>query len=493
MILKKVYRESLALLTDLYELTMAYGYWKKEMAELESVFHLFFRKKPFQGGFAIAAGLDEAIEYVQNFHFDGSDLAYLEGLKGERGEPVFEREFLDYLSHLKFCCDIDAVPEGTPIFPHEPMIRVKGPILQAQLLEPILLNILNFQTLIATKAARVCWAAKPDPVIEFGLRRAQGIDGAIAASRAAYIGGCHGSSNVIAGKLFGIPVKGTHAHSWIMAFPEEEESFEAFAEVMPNNCIFLIDTYDSIQGAKAAVRVAKELRKRGSEMIGVRLDSGDLAHLSVEVRKILDAEGFPQAKIMASNELDEFLIRDMKQQGSAVNYWGVGTNLVTGKDQPALDGVYKLSAVADASGKLVPKLKISEQTIKSTNPGVLQVKRFFDESGYLADMIYNEMAPLPKKLSLVDVFDSANSKEIKGSMQSDDLLVPIFRRGKLVYKSPALLEIRERTYHELARFPETLRRFLNPPQYFVGLEKGLFDLKMELMDEIKRKIDKQKR
>ena len=277
--LQAVYRESLALLTDLYELTMAYGYWKLGMAEREAAFNVFFRRKPFSGGFAITAGLEIALEFLEHFRYSAADLAYLETLRGSDGTALFEPGFLEYLEKFSFKCDIDAMPEGTPVFPYEPILRVQGPILHAQLLETPLLNILNFQTLIATKSARVCWAARPDPVVEFGVRRAQGIDGGLSASRAAFIGGCESTSNVLAGKVYGIPVKGTHAHSWIMAFDDEEASFEAYAGVMPNNCIFLIDTYETIGGVKKAISVAKKMRQKGIEMIGVRLDSGDLAQL----------------------------------------------------------------------------------------------------------------------------------------------------------------------------------------------------------------------
>ena len=403
--LKSIYRESLSLLTDLYELTMAYGYWKLGIAERESVFHLFFRRKPFDGGFAVVAGLETALEFLDNFHYSASDLAYLEQLKGPDGKNYFEPLFLEYLANFSLKCDIDAMPEGTPVFPYEPILRVQGPMLHAQLLESPLLNIINFQTLIATKSARICWAARPDPVVEFGLRRAQGIDGALAASRAAFIGGCEGTSNVLAGKIYGIPVKGTHAHSWIMAFDEEEESFEAFAKAMPGNCIFLVDTYDTIEGVKKAIRVAKKMRAKGTEMIGVRLDSGDLAHLSIEIRKLLDADGFPNAKIMASNELDEHIINDLKHQDAKVNLWGVGTNLVTGKDQPALDGVYKISALKDEMGKWQYKVKISEQLAKVTNPGIHQVRRYYDDRGNVADMIYDIHSELPAKPHSIDPLD----------------------------------------------------------------------------------------
>ncbi len=483
-IMETLYGQSLALLTDLYELTMAYGYWKLGITERESVFHLFFRKRPFNGMMAIAAGLQDAIEYIQKFRYDASDLAYLEQIKGENGQPLFEKAFLDYLSRFTFSCDIDAVPEGTAVFPYEPLVRVQGPIIQAQLLESPLLNIINFQTLIATKAARICWAARPDPVVEFGLRRAQGIDGALSASRAAYIGGCHATSHVLAGKLYGIPVKGTHAHSWIMAFDEEEEAFRAFAEVMPNNCIFLVDTYDSIAGAKKAIETARLLRKKGIEMIGVRLDSGDLAHLSIEIRKLLDEAGFPEAKIMASNELDELIIGDLKHQGAKVNLWGVGTNLVTGKDQPALDGVYKLSAIRDAQGVWQNKVKISEQIIKVTNPGILQVRRYFDERGNIADMIFNTQAPLEEKCVIIDPLDPIRTKAISSQTAHQDLLIPILQKGKSVYTHPTLSQMRDTAQAGLARFSPAMRRFLYPQPYLAGLEKSLYEMKVNLIGQI---------
>jgi nicotinate phosphoribosyltransferase len=476
--------DSLALLIDLYELTMAYGYWMKGMADREAVFHLSFRKKPFGGSFAIAAGLEQASNYIENFRFEQGDLAYLASLRsGEK--PLFDKKFLDYLKNFRFRCDLDAMPEGTPVFPYEPLLRVQGPILDAQLLESILLNIINFQSLIATKAARISWAAKSDEVVEFGLRRAQGIDGAISASRAAHIGGCHSTSHVLAGKLFDIPVKGTQAHSWIMAFNEEEESFRAFVEIMPDNCILLVDTYDSVKGTKHAIKIAEELQKREKKLCGVRLDSGDLAHLSIQIRKLLDGAGFSDVKIMASNELDEHIISDLKQQGAKITIWGVGTNLVTGKDQPALDGVYKLSAVQDAHGKWQHKIKISEQIAKVTDPGVLQVRRFFDENGYIADMLYDIHTPLAKEIVIVDPFDPSAKRRISPQVSYHDLLVPIFKRGKRVYNHPKLSQMRATCIRELEKLSPSMRRFLNPQPYFTGLEKSLHEIKLKMIDEIK--------
>lgn len=478
-LLKQIYKESLTLLTDLYELTMAYAYWKNGLKDREAVFHLFFRKYPFKGAYAICAGLELALEYIDAFHFTSEDIEYLATLKNPNGGALFDDEFLEFLENMKMEIDVDAVEEGIPIFPNEPLLRVKGPIIQAQILESALLNIVNFQTLIATKASRVCYAAKGDHVVEFGMRRAQGIDGAIAASRAAYVGGCHSSSNVLAGKLFNIPVMGTLAHSFIMTFDKEEDAFIAFAKAYPENCIFLIDTYDSVLGAKKGIQVAREM---GLKLRGVRLDSGDLHSLSNEVRKILDEEGFTDTKIMATNELTEEIIRDLKHQGGKISLWGVGTNLVTAKDQPALDGVYKMSAVTGEDGKWKYRLKISEQVAKTTNPGILQVRRYFDEKGYIADMLYDEKLGPGKKI--LHHTDPGAKKEIKLDWKHQDLLLPVIRKGKRVYKNIPLEKIRERTYAELDKFPPAMRRFLNPQPYFSGIEENLFQLKLEMIEEI---------
>ncbi|HEX8833371.1 MAG TPA: nicotinate phosphoribosyltransferase, partial [Abditibacteriaceae bacterium] len=371
---------NLALLTDLYQLTMAYGYWKNRVADREAVFHLTFRKNPFAGGFSIACGLQPALEYLQNLKFDETDLEYLATLRGNDQKLLFDRAFLDYLRDMEWQIDVDAIEEGTVVFPHEPLMRVQGPMLQCQLVETALLNILNFQTLIATKAARVCLAARGEDVLEFGSRRAQGIDGALSASRAAYIGGCAATSNVLAGKLFDIPVKGTHAHSWVMLFDDELESFKAYAKAMPNNCVFLVDTYNTLDGVRHAVQVGQWLRPLGHRLAGIRLDSGDLAYLSIEARRILDEAGFTEVPIVASNDLDEHLIASLKEQGARIAVWGVGTRLVTGGDQAALGGVYKLSAVREGDGWKT-KIKLSEQAIKVSNPGIQQVRRYADERG----------------------------------------------------------------------------------------------------------------
>jgi nicotinate phosphoribosyltransferase len=367
----------------------------------------------------------------------------------------------------------------------EPLVRVRGPIIQCQLLETALLNILNFETLIATKAARVCLAARGEPVLEFGLRRAQGIDGGLAASRAAYVGGCFATSNVLAGRLYGIPVRGTHAHSWVMSFDTEREAFEAYARALPNNCVFLVDTYDSLEGVRQAVEVGKSLRARGHEMIGIRLDSGDLAYLSIEARKILDAGGFPKAAIIASNELDEHVITSLKEQGATIGVWGVGTHLVTGYDQPALGGVYKLSAVRSPGEAWQYKVKLSEQALKISNPGIQQVRRYRDDGGFVADMIYDEEGGVPVGGTMVDPKDLTRRKKLPAALQWTDLLAPVFRAGRLVYEPPALPDVRAHTLQQLAAFHAGVKRFVNPHQYPVGLEGGLFDLKTQLILRIR--------
>jgi nicotinate phosphoribosyltransferase len=479
--LSALYKDNLALLTDLYQLTMAYGYWKLGTADDEVVFHHQFRKNPFGSGYSVACGLGPAIEFLRNLHFEKDDLEYLACLTGNDGKPLFEAGFLDYLLHLEFRCDVDAIPEGTVVFPQEPLLRVKGPILQCQILETVLLNILNFQTLVATKAARVCQAAKGDPVLEFGMRRAQGIDGALSATRAAYAGGCAATSNVLAGKLLGIPVRGTHAHSWVMYYGDEIEAFDRYAEVMPNNCVFLVDTYNTLEGVRHAVEVGKELRQQGHEMIGIRLDSGDLAYLSIEARKILDEAGFPDAKILASNDLDEHLIGSLKEQGATINVWGVGTKLATAYDQPALGGVYKLSAVRNKDGGWEHRIKLSEQTVKVNIPGILQVRRFYRDGLLVADAIYDEIIGLKDGRTIVDPADLTRRKHVPADTPHEDLLVPVFRSGKLVYSPPALDEIHSRTQQQLGMLHPTIKRFVNPHGYPVGLEKGLFDLRTELI------------
>ncbi|MEO0475839.1 MAG: nicotinate phosphoribosyltransferase [Planctomycetota bacterium] len=479
--LNTLYRAPLGLLTDLYQLTMAYGYWKLGRAEQEAVFHLFFRKAPFGGGYAIAGGLAYAVELMQQFRFELDDLAYLGTLTGNDGKPLFEQAFLDYLADLNFTCDVDAVPEGTAVFAHEPLVRIRGPILQAQILETALLNIVNFQTLIATKAARVCEATAGEPVLEFGLRRAQGIDGALAASRAAYLGGCAATSNVLAGKLFGIPVRGTHAHSWVMSFDDEPEAFEAYAQAMPNNCVFLVDTYDTLAGVRNAIDTGKRLRERGYEMVGIRLDSGDLAQLSIEARKLLDDAGFPDAAIVASNDLDEHTIAELKRQGATIAVWGVGTKLATAYDQPALGGVYKLGAIRDADGNWQPRVKLSDQAIKTSIPGIQQIRRFEKADGLVGDMIYDEATtPEPGRV-LSDSADPASTTPMPDDAQAYDLLAPIARGGVFEEIDLSLETARERALKQRASLSPDVRKFVNADAYPVGLEPGLNELRSEMI------------
>jgi len=477
---------SLALLTDFYQLSMAYAYWKAGIDQRRAVFHLFFRRPPFKGGFTIACGLESVIHFINNFAYSAADLDYLAALKNPLGAPRFDSSFLEMLGTLKLQVSIDAVSEGRVVFPYEPLLRVEGPLLQCQLLESPLLNLINFPTLIATKAARVCLAAQGDRVMEYGLRRAQGVDGALTASRAAFIGGCDLTSNVLAGKEFGLPVQGTQAHSWIMAFDDEEEAFKAYAKIYPDTSLFLVDTYDTIEGVKKACLVGQMLQKRGHRMVGIRLDSGDLAQLSIESRKLLDEAGLEEAEIMASNELDEIVISELKRQGAKISLWGVGTNLVTGKDQPALDGVYKLSAIQDHKGRWKYTLKLSEQLAKVSNPGRLQVKRFSYKGHYVGDLIYDLEIGLPDPKNNVDPFDPTLQCVIEDKYSSEDLLFPIFTEGKCVYTSPTLKEIQKKTKEELACLPVGVKRFLNPHTYPVGMEKGLYDLKVRLIKKIRK-------
>ena len=466
--LQQLYRHNLALLTDLYQLTMAHGYWRGGLAEAEAVFQLTFRRCPFGGEFAVACGLAYVVDLLRDFRFESGDLDYLESLTGQDGRALFDPQFLLFLRERPFACDLDAIPEGTAVFPHQPLVRVRGPLWQAQVIETALLNIINFQTLVATKAARVCFAAAGDTVIEFGLRRAQGVDGGLAASRAAYIGGCHATSHLLAGKLFQIPVRGTHAHSWVMAYGDELAAFRAYAAAMPNNCVFLVDTYDTLQGIRHAVIVGKELRQQGHELLGVRLDSGDLGPLSIAGRKILDDGGFPAAAIVASNDLDEQEIVKLKAAGAQINVWGIGTKLVTAYDQPALGGVYKLAAMRDAQGVWQYRVKLSEQAIKTSNPGIQQVRRYLRDGLFAGDVIYDELMALPSTTDATAVDQS-------------DLLVPIFRQGECVYAPPTAAAARERTREQLARLNPAVTALAGATPYPVCLEPRLASVKASLI------------
>ncbi len=485
-LLTQIYRPSLTLLTDLYQITMAYGYWKNGLAEREAVFHLFFRKNPFQGGYAIAAGLELATSFLNQFGFSDDDLAFLATLTGNDDQPLFEPEFLQFLKDTPFSCEVDAIPEGTLAFPHEPLLRIRGPLYQGQLIETPLLTMVNFQTLIATKAARICRAAKGDSVLEFGLRRAQGIDGGLSASRAAYLGGCNATSNVLAGKLFGIPVKGTHAHAWVMSFDTELESFEAYARAMPNNSVFLVDTYNTLEGIKNAIKVGIKLREQGYEMAGIRLDSGDLAQLSIDSRKLLDDAGFPDAVVVASNDLNDHIIEDLKAKGAKIGVWGVGTKLATSYDQPALGGVYKLAAIRNEAGEWDFKVKLSEQLIKVSNPGLLQVRRYTRNGKPVADMLYNEEQDVHSDY-LMDPMEAGTSVLLPEYDDHEDLLVPVFRNGKQVYQHPSLQEVRDHCQQQLSVWDDRILRLKSPETYPMGLEEDLYKLKMSLIEKARQK------
>jgi nicotinate phosphoribosyltransferase len=464
---------------------MACGYWNAGVSDHEAAFHVTFRENPFAGELTVACGLATAIDFLSAFQFDETEIDYLASQRGNDGKPLFSNGFLKYLHSLRLSCEIDAIPEGTLVFPNEPLIRVRGPIIQCQILETALLNILNFASLIATKAARICLAAENDPVIEFGLRRAQGVDGGLTAARAACVGGCAGTSNLQAGQRFGVPVSGTQAHSWIMFFEREREAFEAYARAMPNNCVFLVDTYNSLEGVRHAIDVARQLRKNGHEMIGVRLDSGDRVALSIETRRMLDKAGFKNAKVVCSGDLDEHAIADMKQHGAKIDMWGVGTKLTTGQPDGALGGIYKLGAVRRPGGQWQYRIKLSDERAKTSVPGLLQVLRFHERHGtFVADAIYEIDHQVSKPCVTVDL-QTEQETAIPANMEYGNLLVPIFRKGELVYQVPDLATSRERTRQQLRRLMPEIARLDNPCPYPVGLEKSLHDLRSTLIARAK--------
>ena len=470
------------MLTDLYQITMAYAYWKTGITGTEACFHLYFRANPFDGGYSVAAGLAQAIEYIAGLRFTADDAEYLATLTGNDGTPLFSVDFLEWLTGFRFTGDILAVPEGTVVFPQEPLLRVIGPVAECQLVETALLNIINFQTLVATKAARVRLAAQGDPVIEFGLRRAQGPDGALSASRASYVGGCVATSNVLAGQVYGIPVGGTHAHSLVMVFDTEIEAFLAYADAMPNNAVLLVDTYDTLEGVRNAIRAGHRLRELGHDLVGIRIDSGDLAWLSKRARELLDEAGFSGTRVYASNELDEHTIESLKEQGARIDVWGVGTKMVTAYDQPALGGVYKLSAIREPGGAWEPRVKVSEQTAKVTTPGLLRTRRFRDAEGrFVGDMVYDELAPPDERCVMVDPADATRRTSYCGADAAEELLVPVFEGGRQVYEVPPIAASRERAIEQLGRLDRSHLRLLNPHVYKVGVELGLFERKTALI------------
>lgn len=478
--------DSMSLLTDFYELTMMQGYFDAGSYDKTVVFDVFYRVNPSGNGFAIAAGLEQVIDYIKNLKFSEDDLEYL------ASQNTFSAEFLDYLKNFRFTGDIYAIPEGTVVFPTEPLVRVKAPIIEAQIIEAAMLNIINHQSLIATKASRVVWAAEGDAVMEFGLRRAQGPDAGIYGARAAIIGGCAGTSNVLTGKMFGVPVLGTHAHSWVMSFPSEMEAFRHYAKTFPEACTFLVDTYDTLcSGVPNAIKVFKEMQEAGIKLknYGIRLDSGDLAYLSKKARKMLDEAGFTDAKITASSDLDENLIMSLKLQGAKINNWGVGTKLITSDDCPSFGGVYKLAAESDGKGGFIPKIKLSNNPSKVTNPGIKKVVRFYDRAtGKIkADLICldEEQYSENERIKLFDHMAKWKKMILKpGEYRIRELLIPVFIKGECVYTSPTVNEIKEYCAGELATLWDEHRRLANPHTVPVDLSDKLIELKNRLIDEM---------
>ena len=484
-----MFSNNLTMMTDLYELTMMQGYFF-EGNEDKVVFDVFYRKNPSGSAYAITCGLDQVIDYIKNLSFSYEDIDYLRGL------GIFKEDFLSYLAGFHFSGDIYAIPEGSVVFPKEPLVKVIAPIMEAQLVETAILNIINHQSLIATKAARVCYAARGDGIMEFGLRRAQGPDAGTLGARAAVIGGCTGTSNVLAGELYGIPVQGTHAHSWIMSFPDELTAFRTYAKMYPDACILLVDTYDTLKsGVPHAIQVFKEMRDAGitSKLMGIRLDSGDIAYLSKKARKMLDEAGFTNAIISASSDLDEYLINSLKTQGCTVTSWGVGTNLITSSDNPAFGGVYKLAAIKKPGDKeFTAKIKISENPEKITNPGNKTVYRIYDkETGKIrADLIClaDETFDESKDMIIFDPIETWKKTKIKGGTYTlRELLVPIFQKGACVYTSPSVMEIRDICTREKDTLWEESKRLVNPHEVYVDLSDKLYHIKSDLLEEMSMK------
>ena len=477
---------SRALATDLYQLTMAQGYFSTGLSERQSIFHMFYRTPPFGGRYVVAAGLQSFADWLEQHSFNPDDIDYLSSLTGRDGSPLFSQDFLDYLSAWRFRGSIEAIPEGTIIFPHEPMVRVRAPLLDGQIIETTLLTLVNFQTLVATKASRVRLAAGNDEVLEFGLRRAHGFDGGLSASRAAFIGGVNATSNVLAGARFGIPVRGTHAHSWVMAFDNEPEAFEAYSALFPHNSVLLVDTYNTLEGVRNAIEAGRKLRQGGSDLMGIRLDSGDLAYLSSQARQLLDEQGFTDTRIVASNDLDERLITSLKSQGAPIDTWGVGTKLATAFDEPALGGVYKLAAIENRNGETVERIKLSEQAAKSSLPGCPRYsapaawrhqrrRRYFRYPDRKTAVNrgkghYHHQPEDPWRRKIIP------TKNISVHC----LLKPLFESGRRVGEKESVAAMRQRTLGGLGGFDRAIFRFENPHGYPAGLSQDLFDHREEM-------------
>lgn len=478
---------NLSLLTDFYQINMMYAHYQQSTLNKMVVFDLYYRKNPCNNGYAIVAGLEQAIEYLSSLRFTEEDIAYLQSVH------KYETGFIEELRSFRFTGEVWAIPEGTIVFPNEPLLRIQARVFEAHLIETALLNIINHQTLLATKAARVVQSAGDDPVLEFGLRRAQGPDAGLYGARASYIGGVSSTSNVLAGKLFDIPVAGTHAHAYVQSYPTELDAFRAFVQAFPDNAILLVDTYDTLNsGLPNAIQVFKELHQqlgREPKNYGVRLDSGDLAYLSKAARKLLDDAGFHTAKIVASGDLDEFLIRDLKMQGAQINVWGVGTNLITSKDCPALGGVYKLSA-EEEQGNFIPRIKVSENPEKITNPGVKKIIRFYSKKTgrALADVILLDDEETPKgQYEIFHPIFTLKRKTLQ-SYFTEELLVPIFKEGELIYQQPNIHEIRKRVKEQTTHFAPEILRLTNPHEYHVDLSQSLWDLKQSLISKAKLNV-----
>lgn len=479
---------NLTLLTDLYEITMMQAYFKNNNKNKMAIFDVFYRKNPMDGGYAISAGLEQVIEYINNLHFTEDDINYLASLK------IFEDDFLDYLENFKFTGDIYAIPEGSVMFPREPMLKVIAPIMEAQFIETAILNILNHQSLIATKAARICYAAEGDGIMEFGLRRAQGPDAGIYGARAAVIGGCAGTSNVLTGQMFDVPVMGTHAHSWIMSFDDEYTAFYTYAKLYPMACTLLVDTYDTLNsGVPNAIKVFKQMKKEGIELknYGIRLDSGDLAYLSKKARKMLDDAGFKDATITASNDLDEFLIASLKMQGAEITNWGVGTNLITSKDCPSFGGVYKLAAIMEDGENFTPKIKLSDNSEKITNPGNKKIYRIYEKENnkIKADLICleNETFTENEDMHLFDPHEPWKKTVLKaGTFTLKEMLVKVFDKGQCVYHSDSVMKLRDFAISEMETLWEETKRFENPHQVYVDLSQKLYDIKISLLEKMSK-------
>ena len=471
---------NMTMLCDFYELTMGNGYLKAGYQDRITYFDVFFRDVPDKGGFAICAGLDQLIDYIQNLHFDEEDIAYL------RGKNLFSEEFLDYLRNFKFTGDIWAIPEGTPIFPREPVLTVRAPAIQAQLIETLTLLTVNHQSLIATKANRIVRAAQGRTVLEFGSRRAQGTDGAISGARAAYIGGCKGTACTISDQLYGVTAGGTMAHSWVQMFDSQYEAFKAYCEIYPTNATLLVDTYNVLKsGVPDAIRAFNEvLKPLGIKKCGIRLDSGDIAYLTREARKMLDAAGWTECQISASNSLDEYIIRDLIQQGAQIDMFGVGERMITARSEPVFGGVYKLAAVEDADGNITPKIKVSENVDKITNPHFKKIYRIFDketgkaEADYIT--VWDETVDETKPLELFDPRATWKRKTFT-NFTAKPLQVPVFQKGQLVYERPSLQEIQKYCAEQVGTLWDEVKRFENPHVFYVDLSQKLWDIKQELL------------